>query len=137
MRITQGFVVASLFGEDKAEVGDGETEYVSILLVAIIGGGAVVVKQVERSGDFAAAVDAHASGVDAYGGHVATYCPHGVAHAQGLGGALVVGLREKVRIVDALRKHGHRDEEHKGYGKDFLHREKDKNKDYLAIGRQR
>ena len=51
-----------------------------------------VVHQVERGSKLIAAVNAQASRIDADGGHVATHRAEGVAHAQSLGRALVIGL---------------------------------------------
>lgn len=62
----------------------------------------IVVEQVERGSDFIAAVYAHASRINADCGHVAPHGSHGIAHAQGLGCALVEGLRKQAGIVAAL-----------------------------------
>ena len=66
----------------------------------------IVVEQVEGRGEFVAAIDTHACGVDADSGHVATYGAHGIAHAQSLGRALVEGLRKETGIVGALAEQG-------------------------------
>ena len=62
----------------------------------------VVVEQVEGSGEFVATVNAHPSRVDVDGGHVAPHSPHGIAHAQSLGCALIVGLRKQASVVGTL-----------------------------------
>ena len=64
----------------------------------------IVVEQVEGCGEFIAAIDTHASRVDADCGHVATYGSHGIAYAQSFGRALVKGLRKQAGIVAALTK---------------------------------
>ena len=84
--------VASLLGVDIADVGNGQAHLVGSVARPIIGGLLEVVHQAEGGGELVAAVDAHPGWVDANGGHVAAYCTHGVAHAQGFGRALVEGL---------------------------------------------
>ena len=90
--VSQGAVVAPLFGADKAHIGNRKAETVGVLGRAVIVGGMEVVHQVERGSKLIAAVNAQASRIDADGGHVATHCTEGDAHAQSLGSALVIGL---------------------------------------------
>ena len=67
----------------------------------------MIVRQVERHGEFAAAIKAHACGVNADGGHVATNGTQGIAHAKSFGCTLIISLSEAAGIVTALREKSH------------------------------
>lgn len=84
--------VASLLGVDIADVGNGQAHLVGSIARPVIGGLQEVIHKAERGGELVTAVYAHPGWVDANGSHVAAYCTHGVAHAQGFGRALVEGL---------------------------------------------
>ena len=119
--VTQGSEVASLLCTDVAYIGYGEAHPVVTVGSPIVVGGKVVVHEAECGGELGATIDAQACRVDADGGHVATHCTHGVAHAHGFGSALVVGLREKACIVGALSKCGDDEKECQNCGDYSLH----------------
>ena len=100
----QRLVVASFIVAHIADIGDGETHPVAPVSAVIIGGAVVVVEEVERGGELVAAVEAHARGVDADGGHVAAHSAEGVAQAHGFGRALIVVLRKQAGVVGTLSK---------------------------------
>ena len=121
---TQGAVVAPFFGADVAHIGNRETEAVAALGCAVIVGGKVVVHQIERSGEFVAAINAHSCRIDADSGHVTAHGTQGIAHAEGLGRALVEGLRKQAGIVGALREGCRHAEKGEDYGEDAFHNKK-------------
>lgn len=125
---TQRPEVAPLLGIHIAEAGQVHAKLVGIVARPVIGGLLEVVQQPRRDGELMVAIDAHARRIDADGGHVASYRAQGVAHAQGLGRALVEGLRKETGIIGALREGRRNAEQGKNYGDDSLHINE---KDYL------
>lgn len=102
LEIAQGLVVTGLKSEYHARVGDGGSQFMGILCIFIIIGKAELVLGRKREGDFLTAIKAERGRIDAHGGEVATHGTSGVAHGHASGGTLVIGLRVKNRIIEAL-----------------------------------
>ena len=106
---------------DPSEVGNRKTHLVGSVVRPVIGSVMIVVEQVKGRGEFVAAIDTHACGVDADSGHVATYGAHGIAHAQSLSRALVEGLRKQAGIVAALTEQRDAEQNSECCRKESLH----------------
>ena len=61
---TQSTVVASFFGANIAYIGYRKAHLVAPVGRSIVGGAVIVVEQVERHGEFVAAINAHACRID-------------------------------------------------------------------------
>lgn len=92
LEVAQRLVVAAFGGDDEAYVGYCDTHSLGVVGGAVVVGDAEMMLRGEGEGEFLGAIEAEASGVDAYGGDVAAHGTGGIAHGHATGGSLVLDL---------------------------------------------